>query len=257
MTKCFPVLALCCAACATPGASNSSASGPMKELQALDRQGAYRELWDTLSTVPPSERNAEWLALAERAAIAKLDLEKSDYGRPDAEAPLALANEMLVRYPTLKTSQAFADKRFEVALTGFQHSYSSSRHSSGDDPWLARVKAFASAEPRADAPRRLAKEVVLKQLIPITAFPLVKLAIEREGKAVCADAQLRQSVVDAVEEKTWVEDTTALLTGTCAAELRPAVVAAIGAEKATYAMKKNGCALLKPMGGADLATLCP
>jgi hypothetical protein len=247
MTKPLFAALLLATACATTPAGKD----PMTELRALDAQGGYTELWDTLSTVPPSERNAEWLGLAEKAGIAKLGLVKGE-----GEGALTLADEMLVRFPTLKTSKAFMDKRFELALTGFAGSYGSSRHSSGDDPWLTRVRAFGTNEARPDAPRRVAKEVILKRLIPITAFPLVKLAIEREGKAVCGDAELRQSVIDAVEEKSWLEESKALITGTCAAELRPAVVAAISAEKASYAMKKNGCALLKSLGGADAPAVC-
>lgn len=248
MTKPLLAALLLATACAT----TPTARDPMTELRALDAQGGYTELWDTLSTVPPSERNAEWLGLAQRASIAKLGLLKGE-----GEEALALADQMLVRFPTLKTSKAFMDKRFEAALAGFAASFGSSRHSAGDDPWLTRVRAFGASEERPDAPRRVVKEVIFKRLVPITAFPLVKLAIEREGKAVCGDAELLQSVVDAVEEKSWFDESKALLTGTCAAQLRPAVVAAITAEKATYAGKKNACAMLKSLGGADVAALCP
>ncbi len=255
--KKFLSLAWVCAGCATAPTVPTSAGYPVKELKALEQQGAYVELVQHMGEVAPSERDDAWKAVTERGAAGYLDtFELKDANR--AEEPLLAADDLMKRYPHLKNSKPFLAKRAEVALKAFPMTYSSSSHSRSGDAWIDRVIDFAKSD--STTPKlaeRLAKDVVLNRLIPVTAFPLVKLASERSGKEVCADTALHPIFLDTLEDGSWAADVKALV-GTCWTELKGPVLAKLAAPGSKAFMKKT-CATLgdAPAVAADLKGKCP
>jgi|CXWL01.1.fsa_nt_gi hypothetical protein len=250
-------LTLVCLGCATIPAATAPAGYPVKELKALEAQGAFAELVQHMGEVVPSERDDEWKSVTERGAAAYLDTFELKDGR-HAEEPLNTAADLMKRYPHLKASKLFLAKRAEVALKAFPLTYNTSTHSHSGDSWINQVVDFAKSD--ATTPKlaeRLAKDVVLGRLIPVTAFPLVKLATERSGKEVCSDAALHPVFLETLEEGSWAAELKTLLT-TCWAELKLPVVAKLTAP-GNKAFMKKACAALadKPDFSEDLKGKCP
>lgn len=215
----------------------------MADLKALEKQSAWKELTEHLLDIAPSKRNAEWTALAEKSTANYLDLITVGKGR-SAENALGEVEELLKRLPQMKQSKVFMAKRAELGIKVYETSYHDYRHSSGNDEWLPKLKAFAESDTlTTDLPLRLAK-VVTNRLIPVTAFPLVKIALERQGKAICKDETVQKTLIGTVEEGSWADDYTKLVTETCWDDIKGPAIAAI--EKTdSKSMLKNMCPLVE------------
>lgn len=253
------LLTLALAACATPPppAPTGPASYPIKDLKALEAQGAYAELVQRMGDVAPSERNDEWKAVTERGAGGYLESFELKDGR-DGEAMFEASRDLMKRYPHLKTSKVFLAKRAEVAIKAFALTYSTSMHTRGGDSWVDQVTAFARTDTMTPKlAERLAKEVVLGRLIPVTAFPLVKLANERSGKEVCADVALHPVFLETLEEGSWPADVKTLVSS-CWSELKAPVLAKLTAP-GNKSFVKKACATLadQPEVAGDLKGKCP
>jgi hypothetical protein len=92
------------------------AAEPRDELYKLAAHEAWLELSIRLETTPIAGRDAEWQALAEQAAVGVL---VSVERRGEAFGGVMLAEAFLTKFPTLKTSAAFMNKRerLRIALT--------------------------------------------------------------------------------------------------------------------------------------------
>lgn len=251
-------LALAFVACgARTSTSTGSGSYPIKDLKALEAQGAYGELVQRMGDVAPSDRNEEWKQITERGAGSYLETyELKDGG--DGEEVLAISLELMKRYPHLKASKIYLAKRAEAAIKAFPLVYSSGSRSPSNDSWIDQVIAFAQTD--AVTPKlaeRLAKEVVLGRLIPRTAFPLLKLASERTGKAVCADTALHPVLVETLEDGSWPAEVKVLL-GTCWSDVKPQVLAKFAAADNADFVKKACTALSNsPKAAGDIKGKCP
>ncbi len=213
------------AACATTGGP-SFASYPMDELRALGSQAAWDELLQHAKDVAPSKRDDEWKKLVEQAAVGTLAAQAPESAR-DAEAALAHAEQLLKAHPALKTAPAFLSARAELALKAFTHTYGSSRHSAGDDPWLVDVRRYVEKD--AVTPglaQRFAKELVLGRLTPSVAFPLYRLALARDGAKVCAEPELTTVLMATIEDGAWAGDVKEAAT-TCWAQVKGPLVAGL------------------------------
>lgn len=228
-----------------------SASYELADLKALEKQQSWAELVDHLGDVVPSKRDKEWEGLAERGAVAWLGT--FDFKRPQtAEAPLDASDALLKKFPFLKSSRPFMGKRAEVALKAFGASYGNYRHSGGGDEWLDKVQALAESDTvTPDLSYRLAKELVLGRLIPVTAFPLFKLSLERGSKAVCKDPGFHQAVVGALEDGSWKKETEEL-SSRCWDDLKGPLTSAVEKAK-TNAFRRNACPLLAAKGALPAA----
>lgn len=243
------------------GARSSGPTGPgsypIKDLKALEAQGAYAELVQRMGDVAPSERNDEWKSITERGAGSYLETYELKDGR-DGEQLLNASQELMKRYPHLKTSKVFLAKRAEAAIKAFALTYNSGSRSHSSESWIDQVVAFAHTD--AVTPKlaeRLAKEVVLGRLIPRTAFPLLKLAFERTGKEVCADKALHPVVTESLEDGAWLAELKVLL-GTCWSDLKPSVLAKF-ATPDNEDFVKNTCATVAslPKAASDFKGKCP
>jgi hypothetical protein len=218
-----------------------NASYELADLKALEKQQSWTELLEHLEDISPSKRDKEWEGLGERAAIgwmSALEL-KAD----SAQWQLASIEALMKRYPFLKASKPFMQKRLDVAVKGYLMSYSNFRHSAGNDEWMDKIKAHAESDTvTPDAPLRLAKEVVLQRLIPVTAFPLYKLASDRGNKTLCRDGDFHKVLAATFEEGSWKKEAEDLA-GKCWDDVKGPLVAAL--EKAqTNKLRRNLCPVL-------------
>jgi len=220
----------------------------LADLQALAKSSSWEELVEHLEDLPPSKRDATWLALAEQSCAGLLEAQKIDEN--SAEGVLRLADRMLKRFGALKQSRAFLAKRAEVGLKAFGFTYSNSRHSAGDDPWMDQLKEFVAADAiTADLPQRAAKKVQ-SRLVAQVAWPLWKTALDR-GASVCEDADFQASIIAAIARDVWSAQTHDVANGKCAAALKAPLAAAF--DKADEAGLKHLCPFLKARGALTAA----
>lgn len=241
---------------ARPSNSTGPTSYPIKDLKALEVQHAYAELVARMGDVAPSERNDEWRAVTERGAGAYLEtfeLKSAD----DGQAFLTTEHDLMTRYPHLRTSRIFLAKRAEAAINAFKLTYNSSTHSRSGDSWIDQIIAFAKTDAiTPNVAERLAKEVVLGRLIPVTAFPLVKLASERSGSGVCTDKALHPVLVATLDDGSWPAEVKTVM-AICWSNVKPEVMAKFAAPD-NEDFVKHTCAVLAdlPKAAADLKAKC-
>ena len=215
----------------------------MADLKALEKQSAWKELTEHLLDIPPSKRNAEWQTLAEKSTSEYLGMITIGKGKA-AEAALAEVEELVKRIPQIKSSKVFLAKRAELGLKVFSASYQDYRHSSSDDPWLPKLKAFFDSDTQTvDLPLRLAK-LVTSRLIAVTAFPLVKLAIERQGKAICKDADVQKTLVETLEDGSWADEAKKSA-DTCWDDVKAKAIATLEKADVSKSSLKNLCPIVE------------
>jgi hypothetical protein len=228
--------------CATP------APYPVEDFRALEKQQSWRELRTSLAAVAPSKRDEQWGAFLATAAAA--ELKDTDVAR-SPETVLDSADEILKLYPVLKTSKVYMAQRAETGLEAFKVTFGKSRHSSGDDEWLTRLRAFVEKDTvTPQLAQRAAKDVVLTRLIPAVAFPLYQLAFARDGDAVCDDPKLPEVMLDVVEGDSWAQESKEIVTGRCFSQLRAPFTEALTKGENRH-LVKYGCRMLA--GRAELA----
>jgi hypothetical protein len=222
--------------------SASAATYEMADLKALDKDQSWRELVDHLLDIVPSKRDADWKAIAERACVGVLDPAEIKDEKSGARA-LEQIDELMKRFPWLKDSKSFLSKRAEVGFKAMGWTFSSSRHSSGDDPWMDRLKTFVAADNMTpDLPLRAIK-LTNSRLVAVVAFPFVKPALAKGGKAACKDSELQQSILGAITEGSWATEA-AEVTTTCWDELKPLVIAETIKPEQTRTMQLKLCPVL-------------
>lgn len=203
--------------------SASAATYELADLRALDKDQSWRELVDHLLDILPSKRDSEWKAIAERACVGVIDpAEVKDPA--SAQKVLDRMDELMKRFGFLKASKPFLARRADVGLKAMGWTYQNSRHSQGEDPWFDSLKAFVAADQQtADLPLRALK-LTNSRLVASVAFPLVKPALGKGGKAACKDTELQRSVVGAISDG-WTSAEVTEATNTCWDELKPLVIA--------------------------------
>lgn len=206
----------------------------MKDLEALEKQEAWHEALQHLGDIQPSKRNDTWQRIADKAAVGELNA-------LDGHAVLATADALMKQYPTLKKSKAFMQGRTDAGLKAFGKTFSDSRHSSGDDPWLEELKKFVEADTlTADLPLRAGK-LVTSRLVAYLAVPFFTKAINANAGA-CKDGEVKRSLASAVIDNVWQAEAKTLIDKGCWNDVRPTFEAELA--KADDQGKVHGCAYL-------------
>lgn len=222
--------------------SASAATYEMADLKALDKDQSYRELVDHLLDILPSKRDAEWKAIAERACVAVIDPNEVK-DAASAQRSLDRMDELMKKFGWLKESKTFLARRADVGLKAMGWTYSNSRHSSSEDPWLDNLKAFVAADQQtADLPLRALK-LTNSRLVAVVGFPFVKTVLAKGGKNACKDNDVQQSVLGAITEGSWATEA-AEVTTTCWDELKPLVIAETVKPEQTRTMQLKLCPVL-------------
>lgn len=175
------------------GCATTTTFYPLSELTALDPTDDRAEILDRAREVAPTQRTDAWRGAVERAAIATLaEAEVKDAAT--AEQALALLDAQPAKFPFLARSADWLAKRADLGVKALPYV---SQHGGEHSAWVRRVTEFAKKD--AVTPhlaQRLAEDVVLKQLILSTASGLYELAFERDGVAVCDNANVLKMTVE-------------------------------------------------------------
>lgn len=220
-----------------------AATYELADLKALDKDQSWRELVDHLTDIVPGKRDAEWKAIAERACLGVLDpAEVKDAA--SSQRVLDQLDELMKRFGWLKDNKAFMSRRAEVGFKALGWTFSSSRHSSGDDPWLERVKTFIGADAVTPDIALRGLKLITSRLTAVVAFPLVKPVLAKGGKALCKDADVQKTLLSTVMDGAWKAES-AEPVGTCWDELKPQVLAEVLKPGATRTLQLKLCPWLE------------
>ena len=172
----------------------------MSDLEALDKQSAWQELVDHAEDIAPSQRNARWAALVEKAAtgiLAGLDADKVSL------SGLGVADTLTRRYPQLKSSKPFMHERAEVGLRAFARCFVLTGDDNVDaDACATRLVGFSDGDPgNADLTRRsIALIETHFHFTTASAFPLYdRLIGGNKGSKVCGEAGAKKATISALE----------------------------------------------------------
>jgi hypothetical protein len=216
------------------------------DLSALEEQSSWAEIVEHLDDVPPSKRTGPWQKICEKATVEYLSALDTDR---EPFAALMAADGFTKRYPQLKKSAAFMEKRADVGLKGFELCFKSSY--SGEE-CHERLLGFVDADPKnASLALRAGKIVRLNQFAYV-AMPYFKRAIDRQADAkACADEDLRLAVVAALglpPDDPRMKDARALASGSCFAALSDAVMEEFNKNTKGSYYFDNACGFLKAKG---------
>jgi hypothetical protein len=213
----------------------------LPDLRALAQRASWAELSDHLEDVAPSDRNAEWNALAQQTALGVL----TGWANRSPSEGLAAAQALLERYPVLKESKDFMGRRATVGLQAFERCFD---RDASFELCAPHLKPFVMADPTDhDLAFRLGK-LVPPRARGFHAVPAFAVAIDKKGDARCQDADVRRAVMSGLAlAKAGHEDVVAqsieLASNLCFREMRQAIVDSMG----TLApdLFKNTCPFMK------------
>lgn len=225
-------------------------SAAYADLRALDKQQNYVEMMGRLKDVAPAERDEEWEGYVERACIEAITKAEIKDGRA-GEHVLAIIDDQLVAFPSLKKSTAWFQARADKGVEAFKWTYSNYRHSTGDEQWVPKIVAYVEKDTLTKGVvQRFAKDVVAARLVASSAWPLYDLAFKRDGDAVCSDSKLVDVVIDVIDYQSWLDVMKPLVTTRCAAQLKKPVAEKLKKNDST-SFRKGACQVLA--GQADVA----
>jgi hypothetical protein len=116
----------------------------MEDLTALADNESWSEILEHVEDIKPRERKQQWRELLEKAAIGHLD---ALAGQKKKYEGLGSAEQILTRFPILKKSKPYMDKRADVGLLAFEECFSN--RWSGPQ-CVEQLREFVKADPGND-----------------------------------------------------------------------------------------------------------
>lgn len=120
--------------------SGAAESYSIKDLRALADQGAWSELAAHLEDVRPAERGPEWNKVLEQTATGLLD---QDGSTDDAYSAFSTSENLVTRFPKLKSNKTFMAKRADAGLKAFAVCF---KNSYGADQCLQDLTKFVKSD---------------------------------------------------------------------------------------------------------------
>lgn len=225
----------------------------LADIKVLVSQKSYTEAVSHLTDIPPSERNADFLAVAADAAVGYL-------GTTDARSKIYAFEMFDTQLPMLLKSPKYAKARvdgvagFESCLSGY-----------GRADCFERAFKFVDVDPtNAELALKMAKLVRRNSSPAAAAAGFFKRAVSAAGKAtgaVCKDPDLKMTVVSGFNVPDHYDDAKAvreIVTGNCWGELKSTVQEEYKKAGETSYERLNTCEILKAKNSltADQTRAC-
>ncbi|HUP58145.1 MAG TPA: hypothetical protein VM598_11875 [Bdellovibrionota bacterium] len=217
----------------------------LKDLQALAGQGAWSELVEHLGDIPPASRDSAWEKVAIQAGTGLLG---EAVNTRDPLNGIQASEALVDKYPHLRKSRSFMDRRAEVGLKAHERCL--------DTGYLAEecgksLRTFVERDPESLDLAFHAGKLARLKMQHWTAAPFFRKALaKRSSTRSCADDDVRLSVLSALAlpsgEKAHAEaiaDAQAILKSQCFAELKDAVLAEFRNDSSYF--QANACPVLK------------
>jgi hypothetical protein len=208
----------------------------MADLQALQREKAWTELFDHLDDIPPAKRDASWKELAEAASLGRLATVDK---KGDPEATLTLLESIGDRFPFLLQSDSFLEPRREIGMKAFSECFDRQRvhHRRDEDrrdedrDCRRSLLAFVRSAPDREFAREAAKLASQHLKAAFATEFFEELVIDNGDESACSNPALGRSVVAALVypmDDPNSDAASALAFGPCWKELRSALVEEVG-----------------------------
>ena len=194
----------------------------LADLKALVEQKSYAEAVAHLQDVPPSERKAEYIDVAGRAAAGAVA------GEADAWSKLLAMIEIEKKSPIVLKSAAYRGVRTDAAVTGFDLCFQNA--GGGFQQCRDYALAFVDGDPSNGKLTLQLAKVVRRGMSHFAAVPFFKRALAANKPAqVCADEDLSLAVMSGLGLKPADErlGEAKAIAGTCFANLKAELVKAI------------------------------
>jgi len=127
-----------------PGTVLAEKSYTMEDLSALAENEGWAEILEHIEDVQPRDRKQPWKDLLEKAAIGYLDTLASQKKKYEG---LGSAESIITRFPVLKKSKAYMDKRADVGILAFEECFANSW---AGPQCVEQLREFVKADPSND-----------------------------------------------------------------------------------------------------------
>jgi hypothetical protein len=200
----------------------------IQDLQSLEKQESWNELFRHLKDIAPADRDATWTALAEKSAIAILSDQKDQEGR-------SYVIEMMQKeFPFLRKSSKINALMAESALEDAEKCFG---RKWGTEYCYDDLKRHVSAAKNDQQLALKAANLVQRNMIHWSALEFYVLAINQgPAKAVCQDKRLPDAVRSglALPDGQGVKDAQSILRSHCWAELKDPVLNELAKNSSSY-----------------------
>jgi hypothetical protein len=216
----------------------------LADLKALVGQSAFKEAFQHLGDISPSQRNAEWVELAAAASGGVLGTLDTDDG-----TTLALVDEIDREYPQLLKSAKYTRPRNELGFKGLEGCFGQTNgywSSYGLDNCVKLGMRFVANSNGDSALALKVAKIARKSMNAYDAVPFFKRALGPKDMAACKDSDLKLAVVAGLGLPTTYANATEskAMMATCWDELKDAVMAAFEADSKGGYVKQNTCDFL-------------
>jgi len=217
----------------------------LADLKTLVSQKSYKEATEHLTDVAPSERNAEWLAIAADAAAGYI----AGLNNDDLVKKILEIERVDSEFPMLLKSPKYSKARMEIGLKGFDACF--------NHPYLHKecfehgIKFVDADAPNGELALRMAKLVRRNTTPAAGAASYFKRAIDAAGKgldSVCRDEDLKLVVKSGFNMPDHYENAKTVRSiagGPCWNQLRKTVLDEYTAAGETSYERRNTCEILK------------
>lgn len=252
-------------AAATPDAASPSYSGrgdaaiavmgfkpdrkhSLADLQALEKSEQWEELLSHVEDIAPASRGTSWDAMLTRAATAYVGTLVGANDISAAFGGFMMTEHLVGRYPQLRKSKGFMDKRAEVGEKMFPKCFELSY--SGEECVGMALDFVKVAGTDAKAKLAIAK-IVSRNQNRYVAMPFFGAALAGSDNSACKDADFVLTTTAALGLPPEYDNAKAareIAADVCFAELeKPIVDELTGSDGGGY-YKDNACAVLRKKG---------
>ena len=213
----------------------------LADLKTLVGQNGFKEAFQHLGDISPSQRTGEWTEVAAAAAGGVLGTIDSEDG-----TTLALVDQIDRDYPQLLKSPKYVKPRNELGYKGIQGCFEQTNgywSSYGLDNCVKLGLRFVDNSNQDRALALKVAKVARKGMNAYNAVPFFKRALGPKDTAACKDEDLKLAVVAGLglpPEYPNAVDSKAIM-ATCWSDLKDPVTAAFDGDSAHGYVKQNTC----------------
>jgi hypothetical protein len=242
MKQLIPLVAL---AALTTTANADKKQYSLADLKALVGQKSFKEAVEHLQDVSPSERNADWLAVAGDAAAGYI----AGLNNDDLVKKILEIERLDGEIPAILKSPKYSKARADIGLKGFDACFGYSyAYKECFDHAIKFVEADAA---NADLALKMAKLVRRNSSPHASATGFFKRAINAAGKngaAICKDEDLKMAVVSSFNLPDHYEDAQSgrhIVINTCWNDFKQVVQGEFKKASETSYERRNTCKILE------------
>ncbi|HTL35777.1 MAG TPA: hypothetical protein VL326_21755 [Kofleriaceae bacterium] len=228
-------------------ASTASAKGTkytLADLKQLNADGSYREAFEHIGDVPPSQRKADWIDVAAEAAAGALGTLDTDDG-----STIAAIEQIDKQFPQLLKSAKYTKPRADLGYQGIVGCFEQTNDYWGSYGLENCSKLALKFVDKSGGDRALAlkvAKVARKSMNAYGAVPFFKRTLGPKDTAACKDDDLKLAVVAGLglpaDDANAVESRAIM--ATCWDQLKDPILEEFSKESKDGYVHQNACSTL-------------